>query len=451
MLAGIALMSMRSALSALPFLTLPDPLISGEGALDPLGLAMIAERLAEDILPGLRARMARPRFVTAIAVAAAVCDGLQDQYASDGVTPAHIVFEWLAIEAFVRVGDHGATLGTPGIQKGREARSRNDAMCARTYLKTPSVFGFHGVYKPLAQHLGIVDDELRLADRGYELLKVWQWEQGLDGFLDSTNVNGPGRLARQTLRSALDAGLAASCTQRGNGWQGWELLANHLAPARIGQHEARLIRRLLTDPDSASRGEIFDLLFEAPGRRERSEEEVTDSTLMPGAKAELSARLNAISAYEKVCASLEETFDWIRYLSTHSVGRPITVAQFGQAERVRRIAKDLGENLHCAESAMAISPLPIQQLFSWLVKSFSGVRDAGTLFEAILARHAQVQADKPPTGTKRSWFERAPEGATFVRPPYRLHEPPKSERGWNRPYRIHAAVSFVSDLEIAHA
>ena len=72
----------------LPILTLPDPVTTGEGVLDPLGLATIGERLAEQILPGLRARMQRPRFVTAIAACAAVCDGSEDRIASDNVTPA---------------------------------------------------------------------------------------------------------------------------------------------------------------------------------------------------------------------------------------------------------------------------------------------------------------------------------------------------------------------------
>ena len=62
---------------ALPFLSLPDPVVSGEGALDPLGLAAIGDQLAEWILPGLRARMNRPRFLTAIAVSAVVCEGLE--------------------------------------------------------------------------------------------------------------------------------------------------------------------------------------------------------------------------------------------------------------------------------------------------------------------------------------------------------------------------------------
>ena len=61
-------------LADLPFLTLPDPVTTGEGALDPLGLSTIGERLADQVLPGLRARMSRPRFLTAIAVSAAVCE-----------------------------------------------------------------------------------------------------------------------------------------------------------------------------------------------------------------------------------------------------------------------------------------------------------------------------------------------------------------------------------------
>jgi hypothetical protein len=160
--------------TALPFLTLSDPLVSGEGALDPLGLAMISERLADEILPGLRARMSRPRFLSAIAVAAAICENLEDRLAADGITPAFLVFEWLVVEAFIREGRREETRGTPGTLKAQEVRDNGDALSHRTYLKTPNVFGFHGVYKPLARDLGIVDDDLRLADKGYELLKIWQ-------------------------------------------------------------------------------------------------------------------------------------------------------------------------------------------------------------------------------------------------------------------------------------
>ncbi|MGH8318118.1 MAG: hypothetical protein ACREUL_09100 [Steroidobacteraceae bacterium] len=412
---------------------------------------MIAERLAEEILPGLRARMSRLRFVTAIAVSAAVCEGLQDRYASDGVTTPHLVFEWLLVDAFVRACDYGATLGTPGIQKARDVRSRNDAMCARTYLKTPTVFGFHGVYKPLAQHLDVVDDELRLADRGYELLKVWQSEQGLHGFLEGTNSGGLGHSAKQMLRAAVVDSLTANCVQRSDSWQGWQLLANHLVPTRMGSEEAKLVRHLLADPDGALRGEVCDLLFAVKERQGLSEEQVTHSLLMPRAKGELMGRLRTIVAYEKVGTALEEAFDWIRFLSTHFVGKPVTRALFAQNVRVTQIAKKLAASIQAAESALAIAPLATQYLFAQLAESFRGVRDAETLFESILERHRCVQANKPPEGGKRSWFERSPDGATFVRPPYRAHEVPAAERGWNRPYRIGAVASFVNDLEIAHA
>ena len=52
----------------LPQLSDADPTISGEGSLDPLGMAQLADRLAESLLPGLRARMRRIRFLTASAV-----------------------------------------------------------------------------------------------------------------------------------------------------------------------------------------------------------------------------------------------------------------------------------------------------------------------------------------------------------------------------------------------
>ena len=151
----------------LPFLTLPDPVTAGEGALDPLGLSTTSERLADQVLPGLRARMSRPRFLTAVAVSAAVCEGLEDRIASDNVTPAYIVFEWLLVEGFVRASEKEHTKGTPGTLKAQAVKESGEPMCAKAYLRMPNIFGFDGVYKPLARHLGIVDDDLRLSDNGY--------------------------------------------------------------------------------------------------------------------------------------------------------------------------------------------------------------------------------------------------------------------------------------------
>src|SRR5262245_26918188 len=107
---------------SLPFLSLPDPVVTGEGVLDPLGLSALGDRLADWILPRLTARMSRPRFLTAMAVSAVVCDGLEEEIAADGVTPAHILFEWLLVESFARQANDWEVLRTPGIDEARAVR-----------------------------------------------------------------------------------------------------------------------------------------------------------------------------------------------------------------------------------------------------------------------------------------------------------------------------------------
>jgi hypothetical protein len=229
------------------------------------------------------------------------------------------------------------------------------------------------------------------------------------------------------------------------------MLASYLRPMGMKSEESKVIRRLLSNPEAASRGEVLSILFQTEKGLDLSEDEVARSHLLPKAKAELSRRLEAITAYEKLCTTLEEAFDWVRYLSTCSIGRPITRTLVAKNSRVTEIAKGLAEDIHAAESALATSPLLTQQRLSSLVKSFDCVNGAEELFEALLLRHERVQAGKPPEGTKRSWFERSSDGGTFVRPPYRFPKPPAAERGWNRPYRIGAASSFVNDLEIAYS
>ena len=50
-------------LAALPFLTSYDPSATSEGTLDPLGLYQIADQLAVQLVPAVRERMQRIRFL----------------------------------------------------------------------------------------------------------------------------------------------------------------------------------------------------------------------------------------------------------------------------------------------------------------------------------------------------------------------------------------------------
>jgi hypothetical protein len=294
-----------------------------------------------------------------------------------------------------------------------------------------------------------VDEDMRLGDAGYTLLKTWQAEQGLEGFLPTDLRPGPGTALRETLRSAVKDALVKGCTDRSGGWRGWAQIANHLAPGKIGRSEAALIQQMLLDKSAGTRGEVFDLLEPRLVGSDSSEAQVVRDVLMPNASADLRNRLEAITAFEAVCTQLERLFDWLRYLSSHAGARAITAAEFSGIAEVETACAVLPGAMRAAEDAVSQvpDPLPVQQEFRELAKAFDGTRTPGEWFEAILGRHHDVQQAKKPDG-KRDWFERNPDGAAFVRVPYRLTDAPTEADAWNRPYRIQTVLSFLEDLRV---
>ncbi|MCI0487101.1 MAG: hypothetical protein L0229_10930 [Blastocatellia bacterium] len=430
----------------MPFLTLLDPVTSGEGALDPLGLATTGDRLANWILPGLAARMSRPRFLTAMAVAAVVCDEIDD-IAVDRVTPAHIVFEWLLVEGFTRRADDKRIRGTPGIDKARRARDARLPMCAKSYLKTPSVFGFHGAYKRLALDTGILDEDFHLCDNGYTLVKIWEAEQKIEGFLDSSLSRNSSGNVKQVLRSAVRDGLKCEHTNRSAAWSGWSFFADHLAPSEIGEREAGFIRDLILDAKGDRRGEIFKLIEQPDNLKvaDKESEAALVRHIIPQSSPELARRLETIKAYEEFCALMEDAFDWLRYLSSQAGAWALSRAEFADKQEIRIIASELPRRLEIARQFLNDAPVQIDREFDQIAVFFEGVESAAELYDALIDRHAQVQKAKQPEG-KREWFERAMDGSAFVRIPYRLDESPVKREWWNRPYRLMAVRSFCRDF-----
>ena len=138
-----------------PFLTAYDPPGSGEGTLDPLGLYQLADRLAIELVPVVRERMQRIRFLTAMTVGSMVL-GIDDDQRLRDASP-YLVWEWLVIEALVRTMPEDPSIwGAPGTLVAKCALKMHGYLDARSYLKTPRIFGFHGVYKRLAEHFGLV-------------------------------------------------------------------------------------------------------------------------------------------------------------------------------------------------------------------------------------------------------------------------------------------------------
>lgn len=136
----------------IPLLSEVDPEEKAEGSIDPLGLYLIADRLALRLVPGVRERMDRPRFLTVIAVGQEVTRDFHDRLAADGITPPWLAYEWLIVEALVQEEEGSEAIKSlPGSLKARDALKHRMHLSAKNYLKTPKVFGFHGVYRQIGR------------------------------------------------------------------------------------------------------------------------------------------------------------------------------------------------------------------------------------------------------------------------------------------------------------
>jgi hypothetical protein len=424
-----------------PLITLADPVTQAEGSIDPLGLAALADGLADIILPGMTARMWRPRFLTAIAVASIVTESFQDQVGADGVTPAHLVFEWYAVEAFARSEGEGDAdvRRIPGIDKARAAKREGIPMSARRYLKTAGIFGFHGVYKTLARALDITDSELLLGGSGYELARTWEQEQNLGGFTGAGG--GEAAFIRRQLQRAVSEGLRLGHTADNPRWR---FFPKSLQPDKIGRDEGKLIWRLIISPEGGTRGEVFALMTrpEVQAVFRGSDEAGFLRWLSVRASEDLRWRLRAIDAYEGVCRILQDGFDWLRFLSSHAGAEAVTAGEFARRAVALRVTQ-LPDALRSAQEALEDTGR--EYAFTQIDAAFDGVRDAEALFHAMLARHEAVQRGKPPTG-KRPWFERMNDGGAVVRPPYRLLEQPNPSARYVHGYRISNVAWLVDDL-----
>lgn len=430
-----------------PFSSEFDPSEEAEGSIDPLGLQPSYERLADRLLPAVTVRMGNPRFVTAIAIGARVCDEWDtDAIAADGITPPWLVWEWFVVEAFVRTGNSPSeTFGVPGIQKVRRAVRHQRPVCASAYLKTPSAFGFTGVFRRLAQGIGIITDDGTLDDDGYELVSAWAKDQGLDGFLDAAAGTGPAFRAR--LRRAVAQGMEKGHTtyQPGDFWR--DLVAR-LDPRTPGRREKKvLIERILSRAgDVEMIAQLKGALIGQGGVSERDEEAPFLRKLSRKASAELEQLLTAIDAYETFGRAITDAFDTLRYCASSHGGAPVDAQRFSAS-------KTVGSSLALLKTGLArVRAHPA--LLEWerdekgvaqAVDRFEEVQTANDLFEALLHHHEQVQRAKPPHG-KRTWFERGPRGRVVLRAGYTLREPPAGKGGYVHEYRVPTFSRFLSNL-----
>ncbi len=429
----------------LPHLSELDPDTKGEGSIDPLGLYTIADALGVRMIPGVRERQSRARFLTAMAVSLWVCETFEpEQLAADEVSEAWQVFEWYTVEGLVRAfrNESDEYAGTPGTLKAIAALKDKVPLCADRYLKTPNVFGYHGVYRILARDLRI-DTGARLGDFGYDLVSVWAEEQGLRGFVSG---GGTGSKVLKSLRDAVADGLKRGSVARTGGWTEWAFFPDHLAPGRMGDAEAERLKVGLLNSVNGFRREVIEFLVSRAGRKAwesgRAEREF-HAALRASASVQLAELLDAIDCYERFARMVYDAFvDCLVELTL--ARRRLSAAELAQCVSVAKAAKELPalfvETRHRLE---VIDDLLVR--FDNAFSSLGERAHAEDWVRTLIDHHTSNQRRKPPAG-KAPWVEQLDDGRYLVRALYRTEKGGAHDSSYLHAYRTRPLWSYVHDM-----
>ncbi|RME22067.1 MAG: hypothetical protein D6806_13560 [Deltaproteobacteria bacterium] len=430
-----------------PLLSAWDPPPVSEGALDPLGLYPIADRLGILLAPGVRERQSEARYLVPICVGCVIGEELGiDEVAADGMTQPWLVYEWYIVEALVRSrGRTKPLMGLPGREKVTTAIQHGEPVCARTYLKTPAIFGFHGVYRTLAETLELIDSEGRLLEAGLELVQHWEAEAGLKGFVTGL---GPGRELRKMLVEAVRAGMDAARTARSPGWRGWALLARYLDPEHLGDQTQSGIWEILCNGGEVGwRRLLLEQLVTREGQRrwEEHSERTFHTWLYRKSPQGLRMLLDAIFSYERFSRLLLDAFEEVLF----EAGRQSTKMhprQLARFELLQRSIRKTAEAYHqVQQDLVALEANDLLAEFTDRFQEFGRELKGEDWIELLLQHHWRIQAHKPPAG-KAPWLDRFDDGSFMTRPLYRREEAPEGGDEYVHQYRTNPLDAFCRTL-----
>jgi hypothetical protein len=434
----------------MPLLSEADPKISAEGSIDPLGTYSIADALAIRMIPGVRERQQHPRFLTCVAVSLSICSRFPDEtVADDEISEPWQVFEWYVVEGLVRnrtMKEKGLLRGLPGQDKAAAAIKDGVPLSAKRYLKTPTVFGFHGIYRALARDLD-VERAGRLGETGYALVTTWEKEQQLEGF--SGSCDGAGKPIRQQLVDAIRDGLQSGGVARKAGWSGWQFFSDHLGIYGAGHREARVITQALLDPGSGFRKEVLQFLVSKACQRLLEEEENWSERKLHAALAEIASPdlkelLWAIDAYEQFCRLIQDAFDDVLFqLSRHQTRIP--PIELVRLRGVRQAIKKVPDIFTLVTERL--SPFGEENRFHETFSSLAERVSEVEWLERLLEHHRRVQSEKPPAG-KAPWFDRFEDGSYMIRTGYIRDVGGQHNDSYVHAYRTASLLSFAQDLRL---
>ena len=424
----------------LPFLLKYDPKGSSEGTLDPLGLYLIADQLATLFVPAVRERMLRIRFLTPMTVGALVTENIESDGRHPDETP-FLIWEWLVVEAIVRSSlDDSKIWGVPGTSVGKRAITRYGYIDYKSYLKTPRVFGFHGVYKRLAVHLGLIDLHMKLREeRGEGLIQSWSKDRGLGYFSHSHPL-----LIKW--RKAVEDSLAQKPVKTWARWnkETWQELAECFLPYKARRRERKYIRDLLLNSKGfhslGAFGHIWELLID------ENHDEFKENKFhikLAHKFPQYAVLLQAIQAYENYCRLLTDAFEIIRYEASNKDSHGYNLSN---------IIKD-GEFCSLIEKASIFFENASKQLTE-INKDIEFKERFGRLAEPLspenfayelIKHHEEIQLQKSREG-KRPWFDWLGTNRIYMRQNYCLTSRPVLTETYVHNYRSLPIIRFLNDL-----
>jgi hypothetical protein len=256
------------------------------------------------------------------------------------------------------------------------------------------------------------------------------------------------------LHDAVEAGLRRAATDRSPGWEGWQSLADHLAPHRPGKDEAAKLWNLLLEDTQGFRREVLSFLVSSRGREayaevssHRDAEKVWDERLFhrplaASASAPLQALLQAIDAYERFARLLEDAFEDCLYIMTKHQAK-VALSEFAASKAVRKAAQELPSLFPSVVEALTThgSAGRFDQQFADLALQAAPQDWVATLLE----HHRKVQRAKKPNG-KAPWYERFDDGSHMIRPAYRRERGALGNESYVHSYRTGSLWSFAVDL-----
>jgi hypothetical protein len=347
--------------------------------------------------------MQRIRFLTAMAVGALVTEGLDDDPRHRDASP-YLVWEWLVVQAIVREMSGGKDLaGVPGRHMAQRAIEQHGYLDARSYLKTPRIFGFHGIFKRLAVYLDLVNTHLASARNTDALADAWARGQGLAGLSDAKTM-----IARW--RTEIKRSLDGDPPKAKPSWSGesWRELAGAFTPGTARGKEKRFLEDLLLTPKDKPLGALPTIwrLQEAYDPDTFMEEELHDR--LEKREPTYGPLLNAIRKYESFARSLQDAFDILRASAARPDAQGYVVTEIARDKDFKRSVGGLHKRFELAHRALGevtVASISTQSIFDERFRSFSEPLDPSACALALCEHHEATQKRKSADG-KRPWFDR---------------------------------------------